>query len=61
MRSLQMPRPSMQEGPSLLLKCKRFQSCLSSWLSGGPWASFGRWSTTPTLQGYYVNEHYYHY
>ena len=56
-----MPRPSMQEGPSLLLKCKRFQSCLSSWLSGGPWASFGRWSTTPTLQGYYVNEHYYHY
>lgn len=30
-----MPRPSMQEGPSLLLECKCFQSCLSSWLSGG--------------------------
>ena len=50
MRSLQMPHPSVQEGPSQLLKCTGFQSCLSSWLPGAPWASFGKWSTSPSLQ-----------
>ena len=45
-----MPHPSVQEGPSQLLKCTGFQSCLSSWLPGVPWASFGKWSTSPSLQ-----------